>query len=295
MKQLFTVPLLAFCVSAAWADSPTDTTAPRFADVSLSNSVIDVSSGSITQTVTARLIDDLSGTYYGFLDFYNSTTNTHLPSVGFGSYNLQSGSALDGIYSTSFTVSQYTPAGTYYATTSTQDNAGNYQYLPGTQSGISFTVGSSIADTTAPRFADVSLSNSVIDVSSGSITQTVTARLIDDLSGTYYGFLDFYNSTTNTHLPSVGFGSYNLQSGSALDGIYSTSFTVSQYTPAGTYYATTSTQDNAGNYQYLPGTQSGISFTVGSSANVDSPGTVALLASALTALIGSLKRRRRGR
>ena len=295
-----TVPLL-MTMAPAIAQSNTDTLPPQLISLTLGNTSIDASGGSVTQHIQARITDNLSGVNYGnaFYNFYdNGAYKTFAAS--FGDYNRVSGTSLDGIYDTTLTIPQYAAQGTYNLSFSTSDKASNYttlyslDYL-GAAKSLSVT---SPGDTSAPQLVSLILGNTSIDASGGSVTQHIQARITDNLSGVNYGnaFYNFYdNGTYRTFAAS--FGDYNRISGTSLDGIYDTTLTIPQYAAQGTYNLSFSTSDKASNYttlyslEYLGDAKS---INIGPHP-VSVPSTVSLLLLGLMFFIGrsSLVERRK--
>jgi hypothetical protein len=174
-----------------------DLQAPQLLSISLESNSIDASSGAVTQHVTVHATDNLSGLSWGNA-LYSNTDSIGVARnfiASLASYNLTSGTALDGIYDASFTIPQYAASGVYKLNyISLSDNAGNNSgigsWTPGAfdylGAGNSFQI-TSAGDLLAPQLLSISLGSNSIDASAGAVTQHVTVHATDNLSGLSWG------------------------------------------------------------------------------------------------------------
>lgn len=95
--------------------SPIDLTGPKL--VSLSLSVTSVNTGSSSQeiTVTARIINNLSGLQYGWLSFQSPSGNQYVGATFYDSYR-KSGTAVDGVYEYTMTLPAFSEKGVWTVT-----------------------------------------------------------------------------------------------------------------------------------------------------------------------------------
>jgi hypothetical protein len=281
--------------TAIQVTSPGDTISPTLREFTLGASTVDASMGSVTQRITARITDALSGLSYAGATFSSYVDGVYRAFyANFGSYNLISGNAQDGIYETTVTIPQYAAQGTYTLSAYLSDAAGNSKSL---QTGDLEYLGTSTAiqvispgDAASPMLREFTLGSSVVDASQGSVTQQITARITDDLSGLSYAGATFSSYVDGVYRAFyANFGSYNRISGTAQDGIYATTLTIPQYAFEGTYSLSAYLSDTAGNSKSL---QTGdlaylgasVSLTVDSSP-VPEPMSISLLCIGLIALV----------
>src|SRR5256885_2065663 len=89
-------------------------------------------------------------------------------------------------------------------------------------------------DVTPPKLVAFSISPSTVDTSSGPVVITFSARITDDLSGLSYASVRF-QSASGGQARAVEFVGQNRTSGTALDGTYTTTFTLPQFSEQGTW------------------------------------------------------------
>jgi hypothetical protein len=234
-----------------------DTSSPLLRDLKLGSATIDASQGSVTEHVTARITDDLSGLSYAGATFSAYQDGVYRSFyASFSDYNRISGTARDGIYDTTMTIPQYAAQGTYTLSAYVSDAAGNSSSLSTSdlsQLGASTSLQvTSVGDTSSPLLRALTLGSATIDASQGSVTEHVTARITDDLSGLSYAGATFSAYKDGVYRSFyASFSDYNRISGTARDGIYDTTMTIPQYAAQGTYTLSAYVSDAAGNSSSL--------------------------------------------
>lgn len=103
---------------------PADTTAPVLQSFSATPGSANVTSGSQTVSMSMRITDDVSGLEASWVYLSLEPLNGEM-SMGTDPLTLVSGSATDGIYSSSTTIPQGFPSGTYYWRLNVKDYTGN--------------------------------------------------------------------------------------------------------------------------------------------------------------------------
>lgn len=234
-----------------------DTTAPRLESMTISPSSIDTSSGPQIVTVTIHVTDDLAGNSLdvanGFADFvfFGPGPGHQQVNAIFRDTNRVSGTSLDGIYTTSMVLPALSVKGTWSVVDATiRDDVGNRLYLNGenlADRGFpnSFEqVGA--GDGAPPEIQSLSFDRASVDTSNSEQTITLTVRLTDDYSGVVRAFIQFFNASGQVQVAPIY--SSGLQSGTALDGIYTGTLTVPRFAASGTWHVDSVTvHDNAGN------------------------------------------------
>ena len=166
---------------------------------------------------------------------------------------LASGTSLDGIYTGTVTIPQYSEQGTWSINSvHLEDNAGNFSTIytsqlqaDGFPSSFQQT---GMGDTTPPTLAGFSFTPTTVDTSNGTATITFTAHITDDISG-----VSNTNDGVTVFADSPSTGAYQatelyLASGTSLDGIYTGTITIPQYSEQGTWSINSvHLEDNAGN------------------------------------------------
>lgn len=215
-----------------------DTQAPTLSGAaSVSPNVIDLEDGDVPVTTSFRLLDDRSGVEYVSVYFENGDEQIY------GSPQLLSGNALDGVWEAVINVPQNTPPGTYSLTIYATDAAGNNREIA---SGATLQIGG--GDTAAPVLnGAVTLSPTSVDLSSEAAIVTATAPLRDDQSGVQY--VSFWLQRGDQSLYST---SETLLSGTVLEGVWEAEIYVPQNTEEGAWNLFVTVSDSAGNYVEYP-------------------------------------------
>lgn len=220
--------------------------------VDTANPVVVVGSGtaSVTSlqpgnpiTGTYRVTDDMNCCSSSRLYLYDSAG----ASVVFVATSRVSGTITDGVYSGTINVPLGTNPGTYTLRAQVIDIAGKYSHME-TLATVAITA------QTAPPTVDTQ--NPVIDPSSGVLSTTnvtrgqsftLTYRVTDDIGANSTNGAYLYDSNGQM----VASVSGSRISGTALDGTYLATFTLSQNAAAGTYTLKAQTTDQAGKWSHL--------------------------------------------
>ncbi len=270
MKNLFTLKrrsivffliIVLFVLPIGTKAAPTsDTEPPNAIAFDFTTKVIDASASDQIITFTVHLTDDLSGVTDGMINgmgvspsqvrFRSPSGNQFADVIIAPPGNLVSGNTLDGIYSSILVVPRYGESGTWQLQyLMLVDDVGNTRWLDRNQMialGFStdFNV-TSIGDTQAPNVITFALTPNSVDVSILPQTITITARVTDDLSGVTDGTIGgkgagpsqarFRSPSANQFADVVLAPPHNLVSGDTLDGIYSNTIVVPQFSESGTW------------------------------------------------------------
>jgi hypothetical protein len=229
-----------------------DTTAPRLESMTITPSTIDTSAGPQTVTVTLHITDDLSGVAAkGIAEMSFFGPGNQQVFAFFHEGTQVSGTALDGVYTTTITVPALSAKGTFSIDRLiVADNAGN-QLLLDRRDLVSRGVPSSFeqvgdGDAAPPEIQSLTFDRTAVDTSADAQTITLTARLTDDFSGVTVAYFQFFNRAGQVLV--TPFYPSNRRSGTALDGIYVGTLNMPRYSAPGTWYVdTASVHDQAGN------------------------------------------------
>ena len=198
-----------------------DASPPQLESFVASPAVVDVTAGPATVTFTARFTDDESG--FESADVVYVDPNLLPPRIwlSIDADDRVSGDALDGTYQVTDEVAQFSKAGVWTVIAfSMRDVADNVAAIPPASlpSEASFEV-VSVEDTGPPTLAALSSSPPALDVTTGPGGVTVTAQLLDDVSGVDRATVTF-ESPSATETASVTLDASDRISGDALDGVY---------------------------------------------------------------------------
>ena len=242
--------------------SSPDTTPPTLTGVTISPASLNVSKGPATVTVKLGLTDHLSGVNFACVVecyaavFLSSPSDIQYQYAYQSQVTQVSGTDLDGVWEAQITIPQYAEAGAwtiYYIYLT--DNAGNTEYLYTANlksSGFtySFNVTSKPDDVTPPQLTNLSLP-AVVDTSTSSQVVQGTLGATDNLSGFSYAEIGF-TSPSNGQNQDAYLNSSELTSGTKLNGNYSFTFTMPEYSEEGTWTISyLELFDAAGNDLYL--------------------------------------------
>jgi hypothetical protein len=169
-----------------------DATPPALSTLSISPPTVDTSAGAVDVTVTATIVDDLSGvaasdraTRCGDRTPFGSSVSVSSPSGSFGGGQFE---PLGGnAYAATVRVPHLAPRGTWQVTVGVSDCARNSRGFSPTQLAVlgfpsSFEV-TSAGDETAPVITGLAIAPDVVDTRAAGTDVVFTARLSDDLSG----------------------------------------------------------------------------------------------------------------
>jgi len=237
-----------------------DTTAPQLVALGVAPSSVDTSLQPATITVTAHVVDDLSGVSDGVTMAASQVvlrgpTGAHHARATLSVDHRTSGDALDATFVIPITLPRWSEQGVWTVESVTLvDQVGNQRSL--TAPGVTFTQ-TGIGDTSPPQFRSFSLSTTNVDVRTSSASIVVHCRIVDDLSGAADGIVDspttvVFASPSGRQRLIVRFGAAQLVGGDALDGNYSASATVAAHAEPGLWTMTDAwPADQAGNVGHL--------------------------------------------
>jgi len=236
-------------------ESVGDVESPNVASFDFDPKAINTSTSSQEIDFTTRLTDDMSGLDRAQVRF-ESPSESQSVSVSFTSSDRISGNELDGVYSESVSLPQYSEPGTWELDyMSLYDEVGNRKQLskndmidlgfPTTFEVIS------VGDAESPDTVSFEFDPKSVGTSTSSQVITVTARLTDDMSGLDRAQVRF-ESPSESQSVSVSFTSSDRISGNELDGVYEDTMTLPQYSEPGTWKLDyISLYDNVGNRKQL--------------------------------------------
>lgn len=193
---------------------------------------VDTATGAKTVTVTARATDDFSGVKS--VQFVLAG-----PAVYAQVATRTAGTALDGTWQATITMPATAPVGTYRLAVTAVDTAGNSAHV---DTNTTVAKAPPVADVTKPVVAAWSVSAASVDTSTGPKTETVSARVTDNLSGV---------NTVQLELDGPNGAMYSQPAtrtaGTALDGTWQATIIMPAGAPAGSYSVGATAVDVAGN------------------------------------------------
>ena len=240
-----------------------DTQAPTVVGVNVSPATFDVSSTDQTLTVDLQVTDNLAGaalTPCGPNDFSNFAVVLRSPSgaqnrwLWSSTFSLISGTRLNGVWRGTGVMPRFSEAGTWrIQQLLVADCAGNQNFYNEAQVGaaslqIALNVASNPTDTQAPILTSLSYSPITINTSTGNQVVTVQFGVSDNLSGADFSptlpQVSFFErglafvSPSGVQSHSNGFFStWNLISGTALNGVWQGQIFFPQFSEEGTWTA----------------------------------------------------------
>ena len=163
-----------------------DDTPPVVSALDVSPGTVEVTPGPAAVTVTATVIDDLSGFGSGWVELSSPS--------GVGSSWAQLSPAGGDRYSATITIAQGADPGVWHVDRlELSDKAGNYVDLQrsdlqalGLDPALTVT---RTTDSTPPQLTALSVTPDAVDTTSAPATVTITATITDDLSGFSYGYM----------------------------------------------------------------------------------------------------------
>jgi len=224
-------------VSCDAAPTPTpvgDVTKPVVVAWGVSAANVDTSTGAKTETVSARVTDNLSGvkTVQLELDGPNGVVYSQ-PATR------TAGTALDGTWQATITMPAGAPAGSYAVAATAVDVAGNSNHAVSAP----LVTQTNAGDVTKP--AALSWQVAYV-IHNGVATLTVTGRVIDDFSGVKNVTFEFDGPNSAVYSQPA-----TRTAGTALDGTWQAVITIPANAPHGDYHLAITTADNAGNSDRL--------------------------------------------
>jgi hypothetical protein len=247
-----------------------DTTPPRVTAFSITP-LVDTSAVAQTVTVTATLTDNFSGVQAdpGPWVMLSAPGLPHQMAqmVGFPLSRI-SGDALDGVYSGSGIMPQYSQAGVWTAELSADDLVGNGgAYDAATIDAVcgagsaEVTNTATVDDTTPPQVTAFAVAPSHVDTESAAQTVTATVAMSDELSGTSGPGLEMY--TTGSARQFVSFATTRV-SGDDQNGVYSCTATLPRGSAPGVWTIQLNARDAVSNQTCLVGRDLDTEFGAGS-------------------------------
>ena len=243
--------------------SQQDVTPPKLTSFSFSPAAVDVSAGNQPITFTLGATDDLSGVdfncpvYCYYTVYLTSPSGKQWQAVEDYNITMLSGTPLNGVWQGQITMPRYSEAGAWKVDyVSLEDAADNVRYLYASDlqaAGFPTTINvtSVPSDTSPPQVSSLSFGPNFIDTRLGSQPVTVTLGLTDNLAGVSYGYVFFYSPSGNQYHYAF-FSPYYRIAGTALNGTYQFTFTMPQYSEAGTWQIRdVYSVDNVNNSLYL--------------------------------------------
>lgn len=241
-----------------------DRTPPTLVDFSFSPTTIDTSAGTATVTVTMRATDSQNRVCVALSDppcsgfIANSQLRFHHPGTGqsrHGIFVLASGTLNDGTFQAQVIFPQNSAGGTWkvggFILT---DNIGNRVDISTADLAArgfptDVTNVATVDDHTPPALAGLTFTPTTVDTSAGAAGVTVTLQVTDDLSGVgnipqaqqfgsvIFSFMqvDFRSPSGGQRQRLVGFGQFNLISGTFQNGTWQGTLTFPQFSEAGTW------------------------------------------------------------
>lgn len=237
-------------------DATPDLDAPVLAAVAMTPGSIDVSSGAVTVQVDLTITDDTSGTLMVGDDYANWVVTMTSPSgrqnVHAGNYqfSLTSGTANNGTWRAVLSIPRYAEAGTWtVSNVAVRDAARNLRYYTATDlepygASVDLAVASAPQDLAPPVPTALRFVPAFVDTSAGPQTVQVEIDATDDLSGVrlapttpnlswIYGPYMESPSGAQWRYPSPW--SWSALTGTPQDGTWTNSFSLPQYSEAGTW------------------------------------------------------------
>jgi PKD repeat protein len=224
------------CHSALFAQVVEDVTPPAIQSLDFTPKAVDVSAGAQNITVTARIMDVLSGFRFGYLSF-RSPSQQQQQFGTFGPYSIQTGDLKDGVHQINISIPQFSEAGEWkieYIYLFDTDNNMRWYYtedLAALDFPTVLTVSGGV-DLMPPVVAALNITPEIINVSAGAQNITVTARITDVLSGFRFGYLSF-RSPSQQQQQFGTFGPYSIQTGDLKDGVHQINISIPQFSEAG--------------------------------------------------------------
>ena len=219
-----------------------DTAPPSFASFAISPTNMDISATSHVITITANILDDLSGVKGNIgpvMRFESPSGNQSIHPQTWG--DPVSGSITDGVFQCSVTLPQYSETGVWKLDMcrifDLSGNETNYTYATMVTNGfnVEFLV-TGASDTAPPSFASFAISPTNMDISATSHVITITANILDDLSGVKGNIgpvMRFESPSGNQSIHPQTWG--DPVSGSITDGVFQCSVTLPQYSETGVW------------------------------------------------------------
>ncbi len=237
-----------------------DTQAPQLVALSIAPATVDTSLLPGSVTVSAHVVDDLSGVSDGVSTAASQVvlrgpSGAHHARATLSVDHRTAGDSSNATFVVTVPLPRWSEQGVWTVEGVTLvDQVGNRQTL--TAPGVTFTQ-TGIGDTSAPQIRSFSLSATSLDVRSAPAVMVVHARIVDDLSGAADGLADspssvVFESPSGRQRMTALFGAAQRVGGSGLDGNYAMTATVAAHAEPGEWKMTDAWPiDKAGNVGHL--------------------------------------------
>jgi hypothetical protein len=241
-----------------------DVTPPTLLSVSVSPNPVDAQQSPQTVTIQLGASDNLSGVDFEEPQFiydavtFTSPSGNETINVRGATFSLVSGNTMNGVWQSTFTVSNYSESGAWTLTEVTfPDAVGNFQAYNATQLaalGLATTLTvESTPDTTPPQLTGLTLTPASVNVSAGPQTITATFTLTDNLSGVFFptgannSFVFQISSPSGKQSQSRSGYDFKMVSGIPTNGTWEITFPIPQYSEPGTWSIQQLTLQDAAN------------------------------------------------
>src|ERR1022692_4398432 len=241
-----------------------DVTPPTLVSVKVSPDPVDAQQSPQTVTIKLGATDNLSGVDFTEPQFiydavtFTSPSGNETINVRGATFTLVSGTPLNGVWQSTFTVSNYSESGAWTLTEVTfPDAVGNFQAYNATQLaalGLATTLTvESTPDTTPPQLTGLTLTPTSVNVSAGPQTITASFTLTDNLSGVFFptgannSFVFQISSPSGKQSQWRSGNDFTMISGTPLNGQWQITFPIPQYSEPGTWSIQQLTLQDAAN------------------------------------------------
>ena len=237
-----------------------DTTPPQLVALGVAPASVDTSLQPATITVSAHVVDDLSGVSDGVANAASQVvlqgpSGAHHVRATLSIDHRTGGNALDATFVVAVVLPRWSEQGLWTVQGVTLlDQVGNQQTL--TAPGVSF-MQLGIGDTTPPQFRSFGISPATVDVETSSASLQMLTHIVDDRSGAADGLTDspssvVFASPSGFQRITVPFGAAQRVAGTAIDGNYAMSATIPAHAEPGLWTMTDAWPiDQAGNVGHL--------------------------------------------
>jgi titin len=242
-RQVFVFVLCVALATVSFEVTPAgaDFVSPDLVTMSVSPLSVDISATDKTVTFRLRVSDSGSSGVTSVCVFVGTPAGDPYSDVCMTAADRISGDAFDGIYERSLTFPRYSHTGSHPLAVMLLDTSGNltiYSTAGLHAFGFPSMVGvTGTEDLEAPTVSSVSFTPSVWDLADGPATVEVTAHVHDPLAGFDYGCIEFDlpAGVTGSEPRDCFFEPDDRISGTATDGVYSTTLTFGALAAPGVY------------------------------------------------------------
>ncbi len=266
------VALVSFGTMAR-SGAAVDTNAPVLASFAMSPTTVDTSAGPAVVTITARLTDEQSPSIGGTAPLSKVVLTAPGGQQQATAYLSQaqriSGTATDGVYSSTLTIPWHAAPGQWSASAVLVDISGNTATMTTANlaaAGYPSSIDQSGAgDTTAPQLVALGIAPPSVDTSLQPATITVSVHAVDDLSGVSDGVTMAASQVvlrgpSGAHHARANLSVDHRTAGSPLDATFVVAVTLPRWSEQGVWTVESVTLiDQVGNQQIL--TAPGVTFT----------------------------------